>query len=149
MKTLQILLLSFSFTLICSGAFAQKGSFNQTKTETFGVSGECGQCKKKIETAAKDAGATYAVWNVKSKELTVKYNSESSNTAKIQQRIADAGYDTPLAKASDSAYNSLDECCQYDRATKTSQAGAKAEETTCCTKDAACCKDGATCCAKH
>lgn len=142
MKTLQILLLSFVFIIISIGVHAQ------TKSETFAVSGECGQCKKKIETAAKDAGATYAVWNVKSKQLTVKYNSESSNTAKIQQRIAEAGYDTPLTKASDSAYNNLDECCQYDRTTKRS-AAVKTEGSTCCIKDAACCKEGATCCAKH
>ena len=140
MKTLQIIFLSFFSIVLSLGAFAQ------SKTETFAVSGECKMCKKHIETAAKDAGATYAVWNVDSKKLTVKYNSESSNTAKIQQRIADAGYDTPLAKASDSAYNSLDDCCQYKRTAQTSQTSDKAS---CCTKDAACCKDGSTCCAKH
>jgi len=140
MKTLQIIFLSFFSIVLSLGAFAQ------SKTETFAVSGECKMCKKHIETAAKDAGATYAVWNVDSKKLTVKYNSESSNTAKIQQRIADAGYDTPLAKASDSAYNSLDDCCQYKRTAQSSQTSDKAS---CCTKDAACCKDGSTCCAKH
>ena len=51
-------------------------------------------CKKKIETAAKDAGATYALWNEESKELTVKYKSTSTNTAKIEKQIADVGYDT-------------------------------------------------------
>lgn len=111
MKTLLVILLSFFFLVLSVGAFAQ------SKTETFTVSGECKICKKHIEAAAKDAGATYAVWNVDSKKLTVKYNSESSNTAKIQQRIADAGYDTPLVRASDSAYNNLEECCQYKRTT--------------------------------
>ena len=109
MKTLQIILFSFVFTMLSVGAFAQ------TKKETFTVSGECKTCKKKIETAAKEAGATYAVWNVDSKMLTVKYNSETANTIAIQQRIAAAGYDTPLATATDSAYNNLDECCQYQR----------------------------------
>lgn len=140
MKTLSILFLSFFSLLLSVGALAQ------TKTETFAVSGECKMCKKHIETAAKEAGATYAVWNVDSKKLTVKYNSESSNAAKIQQRIAGAGYDTPLARASDSAYNSLDDCCQYKRTAQTTPALDKAS---CCTKDAACCKDGSTCCAKH
>ena len=140
MKTLQTFLLTFLLIVLSVAAFAQ------TKTETFAVSGECKTCKKKIETAAKAAGATYAVWNVDSKKLTVKYNSASSNTADIQQRIADAGYDTPLAKASDSAYNSLDECCQYQRTSQTSQTGEKAS---CCTKGATCCKEGSTCCAKH
>ena len=87
-------------------------SFAQTsKKESFKVDGACGMCKKKIEKAAKDAGATYALWNTDSKMLVVKYNSSSSNTAKIQQKIAGVGYDTPKFKATDEAYNSLHECC--------------------------------------
>jgi len=107
------LILSVVFISIASFGFAQG------KTETLKVSGECGTCKKKIETAAKKAGATYASWNVDSKELTVKYNSTSTNSAKIQKTIADAGYDTQDFKASDKAYNSLDGCCQYERTTNT------------------------------
>ena len=105
------LLLSFVFISIASVGFAQ------TKTETLKVSGECGSCKKKIESAAKKAGATYALWDVDSKELTIKYNSTSSNTAKIEKAIAAVGYDTPDFKATDDAYHKLDKCCQYDRAT--------------------------------
>jgi len=148
MKTLYFFLIAFVFTIISASAFAQ------TKKETFAVAGECKMCKKKIETAAKAAGATYAVWNVDSKKLTVQYNEANVNTAAIQQRIADAGYDTPLAKASDSAYNNLDDCCQYQRTQQTGHAVAEApKEATakesCCTKDAACCKEGSTCCAKQ
>ena len=103
------LLLSFLLITITSIGFAQ------AKSETFKVSGECGSCKKKIESAAKKAGASYAAWNVDSKELTIKYNSTSTNTAKIQKAIAAVGYDTPDYKASDDAYNKLDGCCQYER----------------------------------
>lgn len=108
------LLFSLVFILMASIGFAQ------TKSETLKVSGECGSCKKKIETAAKKAGATYAVWNVDSKELTIKYNSTSTNSAKIQKAIADVGYDTPDFKATDEAYNKLDGCCQYERTSTTS-----------------------------
>ena len=103
------LFLSFLLIAITSVGFAQ------AKSESFKVSGECGSCKKKIESAAKKAGASYAAWNVDSKELTIKYNSTSTNTAKIQKAIAAAGYDTPDYKASDDAYNKLDGCCQYER----------------------------------
>lgn len=96
-------------------AFIASFGFAQEKTETLKVSGECGTCKKKIESAAKKAGAAYAVWNVNSKELTIKYNNTSSNSAKIQKGIAEAGYDTPDFKATDDAYQKLDECCQYER----------------------------------
>ena len=111
------LILSFVFVSITSFGFGQ------TKTENLKVAGECGTCKKKIETAAKKAGATFATWNVDSKELTVKYNSTSTNTAKIQKAIAEAGYDTPDFKATDEAYNKLDGCCQYERTTSAEKKG--------------------------
>lgn len=140
MKTLQIFLLSLASIMLSFTAAAQ------TKTETIAVSGECGMCKKKIETAAKAAGAIYADWNVDSKKLTVKY-SESANAAKIQQGVAAAGYDTPAAKAPDSAYNKLHDCCKYERTASTESCCA--DETCCtdgiCTKEAACCNDKSCC----
>ncbi len=110
MKTLKIssiLLICFS---LATTSFAQKA-----KTESLKVSGECGMCKKKIETAAKTAGASFAEWNKDTKILTIKYNSTSTNAAKIQQAVADKGYDTPDFKATEEAYNKLDKCCQYER----------------------------------
>ena len=134
MKTLQIFVLSLFTVILSLNAAAQ------SKTETFAVSGECGMCKKKIETAAKAAGASYAVWNVSSKKLTVKF-TEASNAAKIQQHIAESGYDTPTAKATDDAYNNLHECCKYDRTATTETAACCAKDATCCT-DQTCCTDG-------
>jgi hypothetical protein len=140
MKTLFFLL----FISIASFGFAQ------TKTETFKVSGECGSCKKKIESAAKKAGASFASWDVDSKELKIKYNSTSTNTAKIQQAIAAVGYDTRDYKATDEAYNGLDKCCQYERTASTdmkSTCDNKAcADKNCmkdgkCEKDMSCCKD--------
>jgi hypothetical protein len=122
MKLLKLSLLSSVFMLIAQLGLAQ------TKTETFKVSGVCGSCKKKIETAAKDAGADYAVWNKNSKMLVVKYNSTSTNQAKIQQAIAGSGYDTPNYKASEDAYNNLDDCCKYDRSTVGKKGGCSDEE---------------------
>jgi hypothetical protein len=147
----------FSFILISMASFG----FAQTKTETLKVSGECGSCKKKIESAAKKAGASYAVWDVDSKELTIKYNSTSTNSAKIQKAIANVGYDTPDFKATDEAYHKLDGCCQYERTASTEKKSCcgdeKCEEAKCmkdgvCQKDAACCtnSDGSKkdCCKK-
>ncbi|MGZ3837170.1 MAG: cation transporter [Flavisolibacter sp.] len=154
MKSLQIFVLSFVFLSFSVAGLAQ------SKTEKFTVSGECGSCKKKIEKAAKAAGASYALWNVDSKELTVRYNSTSSNKAKIEQSIAGAGYDTPDYKATEEAYNKLDACCQYDRSAATATSccdDAKCTDAKCmkdgkCTKDMSCCKDsGCTtkaCCKK-
>lgn len=143
MKTLRIIPFIAILITLSHLSFAQ----NQT-TETLKVSGECGTCKKKIEKAAKDAGAIYAAWSTDTKILTVKYNSQSTNSAKIQQKIADAGYDTPKFRATDEAYNKLDQCCQYDREpANTDTTGAAMQ---CDMKDGKCvneaaCKDKGCC----
>ncbi|WP_066402572.1 heavy-metal-associated domain-containing protein [Flavisolibacter tropicus] len=146
MKTLKIVLFSSLFIL-----FAQLVNA-QTKSATFKVSGECGMCKNKIETAAKNAGASYAQWNVDSKSLTIKYNSKSSNEAKIQEGIAAVGYDTPNYKATDEAYNKLHDCCKYERVgdQKSCCDGTSCTKEECkkccadgkCTASMDCCKDG-------
>ena len=154
MKTLKL----YFFSLFLSIASV---SFAQTTTETFKVSGECGMCKKKIETAAKEAGATYALWNTDTKLMTVKYKSTSTNKAKIEQAIAGVGYDTPTVKATDEAYQKLHECCQYERTTSATAGSccndAKCTKTDCmkdgkCSPDMTCCKeagcDKKDCCKK-
>lgn len=133
MRTLKISILSIFFMTLGLVAGAQQ------KAESFKVSGECGMCKKKIETAAKKAGATDAVWNAETKELSVKYASNSSNAAKIQKAIALEGYDTPQFKATDEAYEKLHECCKYER---TAAAPADCCKDGKCTKGGDCCKDG-------
>lgn len=143
MKALRILPVAALLMLTANLAVAQ------TKKETFNVSGNCGMCKSKIEKAAKEAGAKEASWDADSKQLTVTYKSSSTNTAKIQQKIADVGYDNVGFKATAEAYNNLHGCCKYDRdATATKESccseGAKcahhSEETHSAKMD--CCKDG-------
>ena len=130
MKTLRILS-AITVMLALSGI-----SYGQeAKTESFKVLGNCGMCKSKIEKAAKDAGATTATWDVESKQLTVKYNSASTNTAKIQQKIAGVGYDNVGFKSTDEVYNKLHGCCKYDRTASTEKAG-------CCSADVCKMKDG-------
>jgi periplasmic mercuric ion binding protein len=109
MKSLKIGL-AFAASLFSASLFAQ------AKTETIKVSGNCGQCKKHIEKAAKLPGVETAVWDKKTKELTLVYDQSKVSTDKIEKSIADAGYDNEKFKAPDKAYSKLDECCQYDRA---------------------------------
>jgi copper chaperone CopZ len=126
MKTLKISCLAILSLAMASVAGAQ------TKTETFKVSGNCGMCKSKIEKAAVEAGAKTATWDVDSKIITVTYKKSSTNTAKIQEKIAKVGYDNAGAKASNEAYDKLHGCCKYERAGSD--------------KDS-CCEDGEEC--KH
>ncbi len=133
MKTLQLFLFACLFTIVSNNDAAAQSK----KTETFDVSGNCGMCKSNIEKAAKSAGASYASWSEESKKLTVKY-AKNTSTAKIQQKIAEAGYDNAGAKASDEAYNKLHGCCQYERTLKAEIKAAKGDKN--CASGADCCK---------
>jgi len=141
MQTLKIFSFLTLFMALATISFAQK-----TKTEAIPVSGNCGMCKLKIEKAAKDAGVKEASWDVDSKVLTVTYKSSSTNSAKIQQAVAAAGYDTRDVKTTEEAYGKLHGCCQYDRA----MASNDQQKMDCC-KDGKCSKaghDGQDCCKK-
>ena len=105
--------LSFLIALLIIGNL----SFAQAPTN-IKVSGNCGMCKKHIEKAAKDAGATTANWDKVSKILAVTFDAGKTNTDKIETAIAGAGYDTEHKEANAEAYKKLDECCQYDRKKK-------------------------------
>ena len=138
MKTFRI----FSI-MTCLMAMVQF-SFAQSVTESFKVSGNCGMCKSKIEKAAKDAGATAADWDVDSKELKVTFNSESTNTARIQKKIAKVGYDNAGATASKESYDKLHGCCKYERATTNEAKLSCCKDGKCsgCADCEKCCKDG-------
>ncbi|HMU48025.1 MAG TPA: heavy-metal-associated domain-containing protein [Chitinophagaceae bacterium] len=139
MKTLKLLSLLAAGLFISQVTIAQK-----TVTETFPVSGNCGMCKSKIEKAAKEAGADEANWDKTKKEITVKYSTASTNTAKIQQKIAESGYDNAGFASTLEAYNKLPGCCKYERA-------ASDEAKMDCCKDGKCTKeghDGKDCCKK-
>lgn len=134
MKAFKIFSFAALFSAVSMVAVAQ------TSTETFNVSGNCGMCKSTIEKAAKSAGATEANWNKESKEITVTYKSGTTNAAKIQQKIADAGYDNVGFKSSVEAYSKLPGCCKYERSSMDTNDGKMPARTT--GSDGDCCKDG-------
>ena len=81
---------------------------------TFGVSGNCEQCKERIETAAKSvSGVTTAVWDVATKKIKVEFNPMATNPEAVQKAIAKVGHDTEKFKAPDEVYKQLPECCLY------------------------------------
>lgn len=148
MKTQSILLSILVLFVFGNNAFAQK-----KKTEEIKVWGNCGMCKKTIETAATKAGATKADWNTETKVLTVSYSARKTDAQKIQQAVAAAGYDTQDFTGSNEAYEKLHACCHYDR--KADQASGNQQKACCkdekCSKetckDKSCCtKDDASCC---
>jgi hypothetical protein len=132
MKTFQSFIFFPLFSLASNSVLAQQ-------SETIKVWGNCGMCKKVIETAALKAGATKANWSETTHELQVNYKVKKTSASKIQEAIAAAGYDTQDFTAPNDVYSKLHGCCQYERKAVSSPA-----------KDSdkmACCDNGT--CEKH
>jgi len=86
----------------------------KTEHQMVKVSGNCDQCKDRIETAAKSvSGVTSAEWGAETKMLHVQFDGGKTNLDEIQKAIAKVGHDTEKFKASDAAYKALPECCLY------------------------------------
>jgi periplasmic mercuric ion binding protein len=93
-----------------------KAQTSNNKSIEFKVSGNCGMCKKTIETSLKNkSGIKSAVWDKDTKTMKVTYDPANISEEQIHKKIADAGYDTEKKKGSDKAYNSLHKCCQYKK----------------------------------
>jgi hypothetical protein len=77
------------YTFLAASLFflAATATAQTIKSETIKVWGNCGMCKKTIETAAKDAGATAAVWDKNTKMLAIKYDGAQTSAQKIQEKI--------------------------------------------------------------
>ncbi len=97
-------------------AVAQKDS-----TFTLLVSGNCGMCKNRIETAAKGKGVISAKWQAETQLLTVTMNPKQTDKETIKKRIAEVGHDADGLLAPDDVYEKLHECCIYPRVQKKSQ----------------------------
>lgn len=103
-----------AFSLFIVMGFATKANA-ETDTLRFEVKGNCEMCKERIEEALDVKGVKSADWNVETKMIVVVYDKKKIDENKIHQLIADAGYDTPKAKAKEKVYKNLPGCCQYDR----------------------------------
>ncbi len=85
-------------------------------TETsFGVKGNCKMCKSTIETAALSLdGVLKADWDVKTKQVSLVYDTQMVDLISIHQAISNSGYGTDLNELNKEAYDNLPLCCQYD-----------------------------------
>ena len=130
-----------NFILLVGCMFISTFLLQAQNTSQIKVAGNCAMCKGHIEKAAKNAGAASADWDKVAKVLKVTFDANKTSTDKIEDAVAVAGYDTEHKVASTIAYNKLDQCCQYDRTSKT----AVAENASCCKPGAICCADGVAC----
>lgn len=103
------------------------GAQDVTMVETtFGVRGNCGMCKKTIETAAQSVvGVSNASWDVDAKTIEVVFDENATDKMAIHTAIAKSGYDTDKLAGSEEAYKDLPGCCKYDHDMEMNQSAAK------------------------
>jgi len=83
-------------------------------TDSVKVWGNCEMCKNRIEKAAKQAGATTAVWSEDTHMLSLTFPAKVS-LSQIEKKVAAVGHDTGHFSAPDETYQSLPGCCKYER----------------------------------
>ena len=89
---------------------------NKNAKYTVEVNGNCDLCKKRIEKAAFSlAGVKSAVWDIESHQLALILNEEKCSVLDVKKAIANVGHDTDEVKATESNYEKLHSCCQYER----------------------------------
>jgi len=131
MKTVKFIIIALLAIFLGSNSFAQmvdhskmdmsktktdsKMNMVSTKTEMLKVSGNCGQCKARIEKAAKLDGVSKAEWDAKTSILSVSFDPAKTNMDLVAKKVAAVGHDNSKVKADDKAYNALPGCCKYDR----------------------------------
>jgi periplasmic mercuric ion binding protein len=114
MKTVKFLLVAVLALVVFTNSNAQTGAkTGATKTEAIKVSGNCGMCKERIETAAKVDGVSKADWNKDTKLLTLVYDPAKVKSDDVQKKVAAVGHDTEKYKADTKTYNGLPACCKY------------------------------------
>jgi len=115
MKTFNVLLAFILCMALGSTVVAQTPNTSKAavKTEVFAVGGVCDMCKARIEKAAMVTGVTKAVWDLKTKKLTLTYNPAKVKVESVQKAIAAVGHDAGSIKADSKAYNKLPSCCKY------------------------------------
>ncbi len=95
-------------------------SLDDAKEETvvsFRVYGNCGMCKRRMETAALSLdGVRSADWDDETGMMTVRYTGDQVDSEAVQKAIAKVGHDTEKFRAEDAVYAALHTCCQYERA---------------------------------
>ena len=96
--------------LITFSTYAQESKVAEAE---FKVSGNCGQCKARIEKAMKIKEVKFARWDKSTKMLKVAYLSPDITVDSLMHRAAIVGHDTEKYKAADEVYNKLPECCLY------------------------------------
>lgn len=104
----------FCIALLAFDSIPAEGqTISSDTTISFQVSGNCIQCKNRIEKAVKMDGVHTAQWDMATKILTVNYDFSIVHAGQLHEKVALAGHDTEFKNAPDKIYQALPECCLY------------------------------------
>jgi mercuric ion binding protein len=108
-------LCSFMIIGFTNSSTAQaKSEKGMEQTVSFKVTGICGDCKERIESAALDVkGVKKAEWDIQT-DMLVLVGSSKMDKQKVANALAKAGHKSELAAADPKGYAKLPGCCQYD-----------------------------------
>lgn len=113
MKNLKALIAS---TFIVLFTISSQAQIKNAVTSTVEINGNCGMCKKTIETAAYEPKIAKAEWDEDTHMAVLTFDANKTSEEAILKKIAQAGYDNQSFRAPDDVYAKLHECCRYDRA---------------------------------
>lgn len=95
-------------------AFTVRATNEEKKEEaTFEVSGVCGMCEDRIESALDVKGIVMADWDLETKQLHVVYNPKKISEDDIHALLNEVGHDTEKSRATAEQYEGLHGCCKY------------------------------------
>jgi hypothetical protein len=94
------------------------GQIKNAKTVSLKIDGNCGMCKKNIESVANKKNLVKVEWDKSTKIATVAFDTIKTSEDEVLKRIALAGYDNEKFLAPNDAYDKLPECCKYERTRK-------------------------------
>lgn len=106
------LILSLILGLGINASIAQ---IKNAKTVTVAVNGNCGMCKKTIESNGSEGKIAKVSWETKQKQAEITFDTTKTSEEAVLKKIAQVGYDNAQFRAPDDVYANLHECCRYDR----------------------------------
>jgi copper chaperone CopZ len=104
------LLLAIFFTVQLSSCGTKANAHAE-----FWVRGNCEMCQATIEGALQSTkGVAAAKFDLNTNQAIVDFDSTLVKVSDLHQAVANAGYETKMTPASETAYEALPKCCKKD-----------------------------------
>lgn len=114
MRGVKYFMLLSLFTVFFTGcAIANENGNPKRQVAKILTNAQCSDCKQRIEGVLNyEKGINYAVLDVETKMVEVRFNSKRTSLEKIRKTISEIGYDADDVKANPKTQEELPGCCQ-------------------------------------